>query len=498
MPMKSPLSNFEFEKEEDKRIARLITILIFISWGTYAFVIFFGIYFKDWSLVIAALTGCALLFFPFIMIRLGKLHFSSFILVLSALATVTFIATIGQGIRDLAMIALPIVLIFAGLTLDRLRFGICVTTALLAISWLAIGENMGWFDPKPFSGAGANWVTLVMVAILLLVAAVAVDLLAQNTRKNMLHAQTEIAQRIQTEKELREKEVQYQNLADSGIALIWTAGTDKLCNYFNLPWLKFTGRSLEQELGSGWTEGLHPDDYNYCLNTYVAAFDKREEFNMEYRVRHVSGEYRWIQDMGTPNFNSNGEFIGYIGHCFDITERKKLEEQLRYQSNRDTMTGLYNRNFFEVELVRFEQGRDYPISIIMADIDGLKFTNDTKGHAAGDDLLRQGAAVLSSVVRTGDIVARIGGDEFAALLPQTDSDTVNNIVERIRNKIEEYNSSRPNSLFNISLGCATAESGELIQTLKLADQHMYADKEIHKAHLQANKDQQKEMGLVNS
>jgi len=336
------------------------------------------------------------------------------------------------------------------------------------------------------------------VAILLLVAAIAVDLLAQNTRKNLLQAQAEIAQRIQTEEELREKEVQYQNLADSGIALIWTAGTDKLCTYFNLPWLKFTGRTLEQELGTGWTEGLHPDDYDYCLHTYVTAFDKREEFNMEYRVRHVSGEFRWIQDMGTPNFNSSGEFVGYIGHCFDITERKKLEEQLRYQSNRDTMTGLYNRNFFEVELVRFEQGREYPISIIMADIDGLKFTNDTQGHAAGDDLLRLGASVLSSVVRTGDIVARIGGDEFAALLPQTDSDNVKTIVERIRKKIDEYNSSRPNSHFNISLGCATSETSDLMTTLKLADQYMYADKEIHKASQVKSNNQQKEIGIINS
>lgn len=494
--MKSPLSNFAFEKEEDRRIARLITILIFISWGTYAFALFFGILFKDWHLVAAILAGCALLVIPFVMIRRGKLHFSSFILVLSVLCTVTFIATIGQGIRDLAMIALPIVLIFAGLTLDRLRFGISVTTALLAISWLAIGENMGWFHPKPFTGAGANWVTLVMVAIFLIVAALAVDLLAQNTRKNLLQAQTEIAQRIQTEKELREKEVQYQNLADSGIALIWTAGTDKLCNYFNLPWLRFTGRTLEQELGNGWAEGVHPDDFDHCLNIYVTAFDKREKFDMEYRVHHVSGEYRWIQDLGTPCYNSSGEFVGYIGHCFDITERKMLEEQLRYQSNRDTMTGLYNRNFFEVELRRFEQSREYPISIIMTDIDGLKFTNDTEGHAAGDELLRQGANLLSSVMRTGDIVARIGGDEFAALLPQTDGDTVKTVVERIRNKIEEYNSSRPNSNFNISLGCATAESSDLIQTLKLADQHMYANKDMHKASQLAVKNKQKVMGII--
>ncbi|MHB8088286.1 MAG: GGDEF domain-containing protein, partial [Anaerolineaceae bacterium] len=161
--------------------------------------------------------------------------------------------------------------------------------------------------------------------------------------------------------------------------------------------------------------------------------------------------------------------------------KKKLEEQLRYQSNRDSMTGLYNRNFFEVEFKRFEQSRDFPISIIMADIDGLKYTNDTKGHAAGDELLRQGANALSSVMRTGDIVARIGGDEFAVLLPRTDSEMVKTIMERIRDKIGEYNIKQPDLRLNISLGCSTTELFDLMKTLKLADQNMYVDKIRHKA-----------------
>jgi PAS domain S-box-containing protein len=92
--------------------------------------------------------------------------------------------------------------------------------------------------------------------------------------------------------------------------------------------LKFTGRSLEQEIGNGWTEGVHPDDFDRCLTTYITAFDKREAFEMEYRLRHASGEYRWLLDMGTPNYNSNREFIGYIGHCFDISERKQAEQEL--------------------------------------------------------------------------------------------------------------------------------------------------------------------------
>ena len=131
------------------------------------------------------------------------------------------------------------------------------------------------------------------------------------------------------EEQLREEELQYRNLANSGTALVWTSGTDKLCNYFNDPWLKFTGRTLEQELGNGWAEGVHPDDLERSLNTYVIAFDKRENFEMEYRLRHSSAEYRWILDMGTPNYDRSGEFTGYIGHCFDITERKQAEENLK-------------------------------------------------------------------------------------------------------------------------------------------------------------------------
>jgi PAS domain S-box-containing protein len=147
----------------------------------------------------------------------------------------------------------------------------------------------------------------------------------------------EILHRQQIETELREREVQYHNLADSGLALIWTAGTDKLCSYFNEPWLKFTGRPLEKEVGNGWAEGVHPDDFDRCLATYVAAFDQREAFEMEYRLMHHSGEYRWITDMGTPNFNSRGEFVGYIGHCFDITEKIKYQEAIQRNDKLDSL-----------------------------------------------------------------------------------------------------------------------------------------------------------------
>lgn len=128
---------------------------------------------------------------------------------------------------------------------------------------------------------------------------------------------------------MKESEQNFRTLADSGRVLVWTAGIDTLCNYFNRVWLEFTGRTLGQELGNGWTEGVHPNDLQWCLDIYRGAFDRRSSFSMEYRLRHCDGEYRWILDDGCPRYDTEGTFIGYIGHCLDITDRKKVEDELR-------------------------------------------------------------------------------------------------------------------------------------------------------------------------
>lgn len=144
---------------------------------------------------------------------------------------------------------------------------------------------------------------------------------------------SDISESIRTEAALADSELKYRTLANSGQVLIWTAGPDKRCDYFNQPWLDFTGRTLEQELGDGWTKGVHPDDLDRCLFTYTSAFDKREKFSMEYRLLHASGNYRWVQDDGTPRFDDQGNFLGYIGHCLDISARKQVEdEQERLQA----------------------------------------------------------------------------------------------------------------------------------------------------------------------
>ena len=144
----------------------------------------------------------------------------------------------------------------------------------------------------------------------------------------------DITERKQTEQTLRESEQRFRLVANSAPVLIWMAGTDKLCTFFNKCWLDFTGRTLEQELGEGWAKGVHPADLERCLSIYSGAFDARVDFEMEYRLRRHDGKYRWIVDYGVPRIESDGTFCGYIGSCVDITERKLNAESLEDLSGR--------------------------------------------------------------------------------------------------------------------------------------------------------------------
>jgi len=135
----------------------------------------------------------------------------------------------------------------------------------------------------------------------------------------------------------------FDTLFDALPVLVWQSGTDKLCIYFNKGWLEFTGRTMEQEIGNGCTEAVHPDDLRRYLDTYISAFDRREPFVREYRLRHRSGEYRWILDRGAPQFSAGGTFLGYIGGAVDTHGRKLAEQALRESQEQVRQTLEFNQ-----------------------------------------------------------------------------------------------------------------------------------------------------------
>jgi PAS domain S-box-containing protein len=160
------------------------------------------------------------------------------------------------------------------------------------------------------------------------------------TRKRTSQALLDSITELQVaEAVVRESEERFRLVANTAPVLIWMAGPDKLCTYFNQPWLDFTGRSLDLNLGNGWADGVHPEDSRRCMDRYVQAFDRREEFRMEYRLQRHDGEYRWVLDIGVPRFNHNRSFLGYIGSCIDVTERKHAEDAL----------GSVNRRLIEAQ-----------------------------------------------------------------------------------------------------------------------------------------------------
>jgi PAS domain S-box-containing protein len=154
--------------------------------------------------------------------------------------------------------------------------------------------------------------TLVMIALLL-----------QRTRRREVAARLRI-----TLEAVRESEQRFRVVANAAPVMIWMSGPDKLCSYFNEPWVEFTGRRLETELGNGWVVGVHPEDLQRCQQTYTQAFDRSVPYELEYRLRRHDGEYRWVLNHGVPRVNIDDCFAGYIGSCIDITGQKLAEEAL--------------------------------------------------------------------------------------------------------------------------------------------------------------------------
>jgi len=211
-------------------------------------------------------------------------------------------------------------------------------------------------------------------------------------------------------------------------------------------------------------------DERVRVDRYVTSI--RESINLK-----KDGSEFPVHLISLPVTSSDGGFLGVVTVCENITERKAVEEKLLYMSTHDALTGLYNRTYFDMELQRIDRSRHFPVSVIMIDVNGLKRVNDCEGHQRGDILLQEVGRILAEMFRAEDMVARIGGDEFIVLLPETDSQTVNKAVVRIRAFLAGYKQQEGVPRVSLSLGSATAEeSGMLLESIRLADSLMYQDK----------------------
>ncbi len=206
---------------------------------------------------------------------------------------------------------------------------------------------------------------------------------------------SDISERKQSEALLRESEERLRLLVDVAPVMVWVAGRDKLCTDFNKPWLDFTGRSLQQELGNGWTSGVHPEDLDQCLANYLTSFDARRDFRMEYRLRRADGEYRWILDSGTPLYRE-GEFTGYVGTCIDVTEQKLIAERTRAEA---ALRESEERQKFLLTLSDAVRPLSEPISIqeTATQLVGEYFTLDGCAYGEVDVLARRSS--LNGITR---------------------------------------------------------------------------------------------------
>jgi len=260
-------------------------------------------------------------------------------------------------------------------------------------------------------------------------------------------------------------ENQFDIMANAAPVMMWIADTQGHTFFFNDKWLTFTGRNLEDEQSTDFTQCIHPDDLLNTINAYTEAFKHQKSFTIEYRLKHHEDQYRTILENGSPYQNTNGEFEGIIGSCVDITEnkqlqvkleennkmlnaeiiiRKNLEKEMENLAFYDPLTTLANRRLLlermKQEIIVAKRHHHYG-AIIFFDLDNFKSLNDTYGHQAGDELLIQVATRIRLALREEDTPCRVGGDEFVVLIASHEMTVTKSreyaiiIAEKIRESI---------------------------------------------------------------
>ena len=298
----------------------------------------------------------------------------------------------------------------------------------------------------------------------------------QNTNSNMALEGfiVDITDRVLANQALIESEQQYKALANSITDIFMALDNTLTFTYWNKASERITGIASHKALGRSIYVIFHSIKGTPLDKALQEAVNLQKTGRFIQKLK-INGEEPFLE----INIYPSQFGVAIFGR--DVTERIEAETQLKYLSTHDALTRIYSRAYFETEMLRLQNSRLFPISVVMADLDGLKYVNDSQGHAAGDELLRETANLLKDSFRTEDVVARIGGDEFGVLIANTGLDAVHNALKRVRLKIKNHNTAHPNLKIKLSIGVATSKIGENLEdTAKRADKKMYEDKSTHK------------------
>ncbi|MCF8009315.1 MAG: sensor domain-containing diguanylate cyclase [Halanaerobiales bacterium] len=278
-----------------------------------------------------------------------------------------------------------------------------------------------------------------------------------------------------------EKEKSYKKLAESVNAILWQYDIEfDSWEYVSPQAERILGYKPNEWLGLDfWVNHVHHEDRDEAKSYCLQCTAKGEDHVFEYRFRKKDGTYAWIRDEVSVVMQ-DGEPKKIRGFMIDITEIKNLENKIRNLSYKDHLTGLYNRRYLDNEIQRLNYSRNYPISVIVGDLDKLKKVNDKYGHKQGDIYIKKAAEVLKNIFRTEEIIARTGGDEFAIILTETDENNTKKICKRIHKEFIKLNKKKDLPFpINISLGSATVSNKDMniYKCYERADRNMYINKE---------------------
>lgn len=343
----------DITQREQQRMARILRLVLYVAFGACALVLAMGISTESRWTVILSVGAIGLFMIPMLLTSTRYLRAAAFLTALIPLSMVTLTAATGGGLQDLAVGGYAVIIIFGGMTLKRTQFGVLVVLLLGAVVSVELNQHL-MLIPLRVDDTPPGFASVAISSMVIVVTAICVWLLAEDSRE--------------------------------------------------------------------------------------------------------------------------GRTVAYA----EIERRMHIEHELAELSLRDSLTGAYGRRAFDEEIERLRSTRRYPISVLIADIDDLKQVNDTLGHSLGDKLIADAADVLASVTRGDDMLARIGGDEFAILLPETDSHAADEIVDRIEMAIDNHNAVSREPHVRLSIGVATAISGGLPSALIVADRAMYEQKAAKK------------------